>query len=517
MSGRRWQLASVCTVGTAVALIASGAPATSYAPTTPRPAVSVDKAGVTKFPLSSRPNDASGLTKVGHKIYFEAITANFNTRLGRISPTGKLRTVGIAGVAYPFNSPVKSSDGSVHLAMQAKSAEGSVFLAALDPDTWKVKTETTSGISPLAGWQSAADDDGRVWMQGNVPGKGIGVVGAGLGRPKVVVRTNIGPISSETDFAINNPLKRGPDGRVWLLGGDGFGAGLRIASFGAKGKKVDVTPRRLGIGSLALTRGSGEMWTVAGRRGGHLVAVGVDPRGDVTRVRTDLLDECDVDAVRPTTDGNGGLWLTGSDVSCSRTSELLVARVRMNHGVSVTRETGLGILGDAASAIVPVDGGGVLVAGRSTAGTLSFALVDGPSVDTIPVNLDPWIDDGQARYPMVTDQDDGAWSQGVNAKGNLVVVHLDGTDVSTSGTGLEPTARELKVGPDGALWTQGLNGNGRLVLVKVRGNGAVKKYPTGLEPTRFTSKPVYDGKGHMWFQGQNASTGNLVLVRVPAG
>ncbi len=371
---------------------------------------------------------------------------------------------------------------------------------------------STPGFT-LDGWPSVADREGRFWTQGNAPGTGIVAIGIGLKSQLVAVTTQLAAASSQSDISVNNPIVLGPDGGVWLLGGDGSGAGLRITSVGPAGIKVDVTPRLLGLGALALTPARGQVWTVGTDSAKRLVAVGVDPTGSTTRVPTSLEGECDVDVVQPVYDGHGRLWFTGADASCSPSANLLLAAVDVMHGRSRSHATGLTVLSGAVSTVLPVSGG-VIVAGLDAAGHLGFARVTQRS-HLLQTGLQPWVAPGQARYPLVGDRRNGAWAQAVDDSGKLVVVHVTRTKVVTVATGLAPAARELEVGPDRSLWTQGMKDR-RLVLVKVRPNGGMTLYPTGESPTQYVLKPAPDGRGHLWFRAADPSTGELVLVRVGA-
>jgi hypothetical protein len=513
MHGRRWQRGVGCSLAVA-AMIAAG---------TSSPAESVSRAhgaalagtGVKKFPQSYTANEGGELAKVGHNVFFAMITAKANTKLGRINPKGKTRIASAQGPAYAFNAPTKTTDGGVYVVVDQSEGPGNkgIALAGLNPSAWTVKTSTTKNVEPLAFWPTVADQSGRFWAQGNVVDKGIAVVGAGVDKPLKVVKTNLGPVQSGLDAAVANPIILGPDGHVWLLGGDGVTGNLAIASIGPNGIRQYVTPRRLATADLALTRGANRVWTVAGAHGQKLVAVGVDATGAVTRVPTGLQNECLTDSVKPVAD-SGTLWFTGCDVSCAQ-SELFVAKVAMGAGTATTIDAGVGVLGDAASSVLPVSDG-VIVAGVTDAGTLAISRVTDDS-RVIDTGLLPYLSNEQGRYPMVSDRNDGVWAQGVNGKGNLVVVRSDGASVTRTKTGLKPTAREITVGPDQSLWTQGLH-QGKLVIVKVGLDGTATKYQTGLAPTKFgfVMAPVSDGKGHLWFQGAKSNNGDLVMVRVPA-
>lgn len=511
---RRTQGALVCGAIAMVAMVGGALSPASSSPVSARERPA--KAGVVTFPVQGEALIGGELARVGHVVYFASRTTEGNTRLGRITPKGTVRTSVVGGLSYSFNPPTRTTDGGIWLVTQPRGAgeNQGIALAGLDPQSWEV-ARSPSSVQPMAFWESTADQNGRFWAQGNVPGKGIAAVGAGLGTKPVVVKTNLGPISSGIDPAVNNPMTTDKQGHVWMMGGNKFGVGLRITSVGPNGIRADLTPKGLRVAMLALARGGGRVWTVGGRAdNGRLVAVGVDPGGAVTRVRTDLFQECLTDSVQPVSDGNGGLWFTGTDTNCAGNSALLLSRVRMKHGVSVTHDTGLGVLGDAVSTVLPVRKG-VLVAGITDQRNLAFARVSAAGSRTVPVHLEAWVDDQQARYPIVGDGANGAWAQGVNANGKLVVVHVEGMTVTKAKTGLAPVAREISVGPDGSLWTQGLH-QGKLVIVKVDDDGAVTTFPTGLQPTQLVMGPAADGKGHLWFQAVKASTGTLVLARVPA-
>jgi hypothetical protein len=506
-------MSSVAVVG----LIAAGASAPASSSPQARHATAQAGTGVVKFPQNFAPNEGNVLTKVGHNVFFAMITDSINTKLGRINPKGKVRLATAQGPAYAFVGPTKTSDGGVYLVTDQSEGQHAgndgIALAGLNPSSWTVKTSTTKNVEPMAFWPVVADQSGRFWAQGNVVGKGIAVAGAGLNKPLKVIKTNLGPLQSGLDAAIANPIIIGPDGHVWLLGGDGFGSNLAIASVGPNGIRQYVTPKRLAAANLSLTRGANRVWTIGGARGQKLVAVGVDNTGAITRIPTGLQNECVAESIKPVA-GSGTLWFTGTDNSCAAQSELFLAKVAMGAGSATTIDTGIGVLSTEVSTIVPTSDG-VLVAGRSDTGSLSFARVSDTS-DVIATSVDPYFADQQARYPVVSDQNDGAWAPGVNANGKLVVVHVSGTSETSVPTGLEPVAREIKVGPDQGLWTQGLH-QGKLVIAKVSPDGTLTKYQTGLAPNHFdfVMAPASDGKGHLWFQGTKPN-GNLVMIRVPA-
>ncbi len=297
-------------------------------------------------------------------------------------------------------------------------------------------------------------------------------------------------------------------------GGDGFGAGLRITSVGPAGIGIDVAPALLRVGALALTPAHGSLWTVGVNRLDRLVVFTVDPTGATARVRTGLRGECNLDAVQPVADGHGRLWFTAADAACSPSAHLMLAVVDLAHRVAHTRATGLTVLGDAVSSVVPA-WPDVIVAGLDADGNLGFARV-GPHGRLFATALQPWVAPSQARYPLVADRGAGAWAQAVDGDGNLVVVHVTRTGVVTTPTGIAPVAREIEAGPDGALRTQGM-GDGQLILVRVRPNGRMTLYPTGEAPTQMVLKPASDGRGHLWFRAADPTTGELVLVRVAIG
>jgi hypothetical protein len=513
MHPRAW-LAAVVPL-TLASLAAGGVAPASSTDSAPTAARASD--GVTKYPQDYVPNEGNELTRVGHTIWFTMIGGQANTKIGRMNQQGKVRVVGAHGPAYAFTGPVRTADGGVYVVVD--QSEGSdpkgIALAGVDPSTWKVTTSTTKNVEPLAFWPMAADAKGRFWGQGNVVGKGIAVVGAGLDKSLKIVRTGLGPTSSQIDATVANPLVQGPDGHVWIAGPSNTGSDLHIMSIGGNGVRFDAHPARLRIVNLSLVQAGDRMWTLGAGRSGRLTAVGVDQTGAITRVRTDAFRECFTDSVTPRKDGAGGLWFTGADQSCRDDSELLAVKVSMNDGTAEVTDTGIGVLGDAASAVVKVSDG-VVVAGRGGTGSLSFVRVAGTTTQ-MDTNLEPFLANEQTRYPMVGDKNDGAWAQGVNAKGNLVVVHVQGASAIKIPTGIQPVARDLRVGPDQALWTQGVN-DGRLVIVKVAFDGTVTKYYSGTAPARFdfVTNGVYDGNGHMWFQGTKPGNGNLVLIRVRA-
>jgi hypothetical protein len=509
MAGRRRGSLVLCWLLAAAAAIGAFAPAPARGLTGP----------LTTFPQGIAPNFGSGLLQVGHRVYYEMVDENGDTTIGRIGPGGHADTATTPGSGYVFNAPTRTSDGGIWLAVDmggaAAAAPGdtpNLGVAGLDPATWQVDALPTLAFT-LDGWQSIADRGGRFWTQGNVPATGLMAVGAGLHAPLVGVTTHIGPLSSESDITINNPMVLGPDGRVWMLGGDGFGAGLRITSVGPAGIGVDVAPALLRVGALALTPARGGLWTVGVNRLGRLVAFVVDPTGATARVRTGLRGECDLGAVQPVADGHGRLWFTAADAACSPSADLMLAAVDMKHHESRARATGLTVL-DAVSSVVPARTG-VIVAGLDADGNLGFARVARRS-QLFATALQPWVAPSQARYPLVGDRRAGAWAQAVDADGNLAVVHVTRTGVVTTATGIGPVAREMAVGPDGALWTQGVK-DGQLVLVRVRPNGRMTLYPTGEAPTQMVLKPAADGRGRMWFRATDPTTGELVLVRVAAG
>ena len=75
-------------------------------------------------------------------------------------------------------------------------------------------------------------------------------------------------------------------------------------------------------------------------------------------------------------------------------------------------------------------------------------VISSDTSDVIATSVDPYFAEQQARYPVVSDQNDGAWALGVNGNGKLVVVHVSG-DVGDRGADRpRAIAREIKVGPD---------------------------------------------------------------------
>jgi hypothetical protein len=474
---------------------------------------------VTTFPQGIAPNLGSGLLRTGHHVYYEMVDENGNTTIGRIDPRGRARTATTSGSAYIFSPPTRTSDGGIWVAVDSGgggAAPGdtpNLGVAGLDPRTWHVRATSTPGFT-LDGWPSVADRKGRFWTQGNAPGEGIVAVGDGLKAPLVSVTTQLGPLSSETDQSAHNPIVLGPDRRIWLLGGDGTGAGLRITAVDPTGIKVDVAPESVDVGALALVPARGRLWTVGADATGKLVAVGVGTNGSTTSVSTILTGECDLDLVRPVYDGHGELWFTGADASCSPSANLLLAAVDVKRGAARSRTTGLTVLDGAVSTVIPVSGG-VIVAGLDAAGNLAFARVTPRRSRLVQTDLRPWVAPGQGRYPLVGDGRGGAWAQAVDSDGKLVVVHVTRTNVRTVATDLTPRARELEVGPDRSLWTQGLKDR-RLVLVKVGAKGGMTLYPTGESPTQFVLAPAPDGAGNLWFRAAEPKTGELVLVRVGA-
>jgi hypothetical protein len=474
---------------------------------------------IATFPQGIAPNYGSGLLRVGHHVYYEMVDEDGNTTIGRIDPRGRVDTATTDGSGYIFSAPTRTSDGGVWIAVDmggAGAAPGdapNLGVAGLDPATWQVDAMSAPAFT-LDGWPSVADREGRFWTQGNAAGVGLVAVGAGLTKPLVAVTTHIGPLSSESDISINNPIVLGPDGRVWMLGGDGFGAGMRITSVGPAGIGVDVAPPLLGVGALALTRARGELWTVGVEAPGRLVAFGVDPMGSTTRVPTTLRGECELDAVQPVRDRRGHVWFTGADAECSPSADLLLAEVDPKRGGAQAQATGLTVLTGAVSTVLPV-GGGMIVSGLDEAGNLAFARV-GKGGRVLSTGVQPWVAPSQARYPLLGDGGDGAWAQAVDSDGKLVLVHVTRTKVDTVPTGLRPVAREFTVRPDGSLWTQGLDELRRLVVVKVRPNGRLTLLDTGQAPTQQVLQPVSDGRGHLWFRAADPRTGELVLVRVDA-
>jgi hypothetical protein len=501
------------------ALLAVAAVVATCEPASARPKPQERSGHVATFPQGIAPNFGSGLLRAGRHVYYEMVDGAGNTTIGRIDPRGRVRTASTAGSGYIFSAPTRTSDGGIWIAVDvggggaAPGDTPNLGVAGLNPATWQVDAMSAPAISE-DGWPSVADREGRFWTQGNAPGVGLVAVGAGLTEPLVAVTTHVGPLSSESDISINNPIVLGPDGRVWMLGGDGFGPGLRITSVGPAGIAVDVAPRLLRVGALALTRARGQLWTVGVDGLGRLVAFGVDPGGSTIRVPTRLRGECELDAVQPARDRRGRVWFTGADTGCSTSADLLLAEVDPKRGGSHAHATGLTVLSGAVSTVLPV-GGGVIVAGLDGAGNLGFARVAKRS-RILRTDLQPWVASSQARYPLVGDRRNGAWAQAVDAEGKLVVVHVMRTKVVTVPTGLAPAAREFSVTRDGSLWTQGVDEVGRLVIVKVRPNGGITRYRTGEAPTQVVLKPVSDGRGHLWFRAADRRTGELVLVRVRA-
>lgn len=512
--GRRWGRAALCWSLAVAAAVGTCGPAAARLSPDAGPA-----GPIATFPQGIAPNFGSGLLRVGQHVYYEMVDEDGNTTIGRIDPRGSARTATTTGSAYIFSAPTPTSDGGIWVAVElggAGAAPGdtpNLGVAGLDPDTWQIDALSTPAFT-LDGWPSVADRRGRFWTQGNAPDMGLVAIGAGLAEPLVAVTTRIGPLSSESDISINNPIVLGPDGRVWMLGGDGFGAGLRITSVGADGIGIDVAPPLLGVGALALTRARGELWTVGVEAPGRLVAFGVDPMGSTTRVPTTLHGECELSAVEPVRDRRRQIWFSGADADCSPSAELLLAEVDPKRGSAQSHATGLTVLTGAVSTVLPV-GGGVIAAGLDEAGDLAFARV-GKGGSVLSTDVQPWVAPSQARYPLVDDGGDGAWAQAVDSDGKLVLVHVTRTKVDTVPTGLRPAAREFVVRPDGSLWTQGLDELRRLVLVKVRPNGRLTLLDTGQAPTQEVLQPVSDGRGHLWFRAVDRSTGELVLIRVDA-
>ncbi len=470
------------------------------------------------FPQGIAPLQGSGLLSTGRFVYYEMLDPDGNTTIGRIGPGGTARTVGTTGSGYGYAPPTRTTDGAVWFAVDAGGEGGALgdtpnlSLAGLDSGATSLTIEPTDGFT-LDGWVSVADRDGRFWAQGNTPGVGIIAVGAGLGQPPVSVQTNIGPVSSESDITINNPMILGPDSRVWMLGGDSFSGNLRVTSGGPDGIGADVAPAGLEIGALALTATRGKVWTVAADSSAALSAFGVRPSGATTTVPTPLLAECEVDAVQPVAGRHARLWFTGSNASCSRTSRLLVAEVRLTRDRVVAHETRLRVLRRGVSTVVP-SADGAIVAGRRGVERLAFARV-GRHTRVLRTDLHPWVAASQDRYPLISDGHNGAWAQAVDSNRDLVVVRVTRRGLVTAPTGLTPVAREFAVGPGGNLWTQA-TADGLLVLVKVTPRGRVETFPTGLAPTAVVLAPVADRRGHLWFRAADPGTGELVLVRIGA-
>lgn len=515
MSRRTWQWVGLAGVATVLAIVASTVPAVSASPAAAPASVPKADPDVRKFVQPWSANLGNPMLKVGHQIFFELRNEeNGATWIARISPKGKVRLAPKVKSLTPLTRLLRSSDGGVW-AIAGKPGLGTgASIIGLDRGAWKQHAYSSQQGNPRGGWNPIVDGDDRYWAQIDT-GKRLGLFSAGFGKKPAFVKTKVKAVSSTLDDYVTNQLIIGPDGRGWVSGPSALGTGrLRVTSATPNDIKVDVTMPTLRIGPLALNQGGGKVWAIGATRGARLVAVGVDPGGDLTRVPTELFAECLLDVVRPVTDGAGGLWFTGTADPCQVDSPLYVTRVLMNRGIPTHHDTGLVSLHEVVSTLAKVDGG-VLVAGfNADNGDLGFSRVVDGSATVIPTTLQPWTMDGQLRFQVESDQRDGAWAQAVNSKANLVVVHVRGDSADQIPTGLKPHARELKIGPDKSLWTHGLH-NGNMVIVKVAQDGTVTKYRTGLEPPDIAVKPVYDGRKYMWFQASNQRD-QLVMVRVPA-
>ncbi len=469
---------------------------------------------VAAFPQGIAPLTGSGLLSEGRHIYYEMLDQNGNTTIGRIAPSGRTRMVATSGAGYSYAPPRRTTDGGVWFAVDtggggARADAPNLGLAGLNPAATRLKVKPTPGYT-LDGWPTVADRHGRFWAQGNTPGVGIIAVAAGLRAPLVSVQTQLGPVSSQSDITVNNPMILGPRGRVWMLGGDGFGAGLRITSVGPGGVGADVAPTGLEVGALALTRAHGRVWTVAADSTAALSAFGVTGSGATTTVPTPLFAECKLDAVQPVRGRHARLWFTGATANCARSARLLLAEVHLSTQTVDAHRTRLRVLRGLVSTVVPTQNAAI-VAGRSRAGRLAFARV-GRHTWVLRTNLRPFVAASQDRYPLIGDRRNGAWAQAVQHH-HLVVVHVTRRAAVAIPTGLTPIAREISLGPHGDVWTQG-TANGRLVLVRVTPRGRVTTFVTSLAPTRVVLAPAADHHGHLWFRALDPDTGALVLVRV---
>ena len=469
---------------------------------------------VAAFPQGIAPLTGSGLLSAGRHVYYEMLDQNGNTTIGRIAPSGRTRMEATSGAGYSYAPPTRTTDGGVWLAVDtggggARADTPNLSLAGLNPAATRLKVRPTPGYT-LDGWPTVADRHGRFWAQGNTPGVGIIAVAAGLRAPLVSVQTQLGPVSSQSDITVNNPMVLGPRGRVWMLGGDGFGAGLRVTSVGPGGVGADVAPTGLEVGALALTRAHGRVWTVAADSTAALSAFGVTGSGATTTVATPMFAECKLDAVQPVRARHARLWFTGATSNCARSARLVLAEVDLSKQTVNAHRTRLRGLRRLVSTVVPTKHAAI-VAGRSRFGRLAFARV-GRHTRVLRTNLRPFVAASQDRYPLIGDRHKGAWAQAVHHH-HLVVVHVTHRAAVAIPTGLTPIAREISLAPNGDLWTQG-TAHGHLVLARVTPGGRLTTFATSLSPTHVVLAPAADHRGHLWFRALDPSTGGLVLLRV---
>lgn len=466
------------------------------------------------------PQDASALLATAGGVWFQTYdgTGGGSSTLGRIAGDGTVQTAATPGSGYAYQPPVETTDGNVWIATDpggaAIKAPDGAALAGVDPTAFDLSATPSNGF-PLDGWQTAADGSGMFWAQTNTAGMGILAIGQALHGSLRSVQTKIGPASDQDDLAVNNPLVLGPDGRMWLLGGDGTTSGVRVTALDGSGIAVDVAPANQDLGGLTLTEGGGDMWALTIHHPlSRLAALGLDPSGSTRTVQTSLHAECHLPGLQPVVDATANLWFSGSDAGCGNGGGLSLVKLATGPGTHATVATGLTALDDLAVSDLVVQPEGVYVAGLDGSGGLAFALADsGGSVTTVSTDLQPFVAPGQVTYPLVADPTGGVWTQAMEGSGNLVLVHADAAGTTTTRTGLAPIARSFLIGPDGNPWVQAMNTAGELVIVRATPSG-VQAYPTLLDPTRVVWAGVEGASGDLWFRALDSASGDLIVVRV---